>query len=269
MQEDLALEFEFQKHNFLCHVCKEPYKNAYIYPLTKEIRCKNCWKDSENSKYWSHDPINDKMEQIKLLNNLKYGLVDEKDLDVQNEIALSAVLRECWEEVIDNFKRNAERRCSWVTWKNMSKYILVEACERPNCPESIIEYLITDAGPNMFFTRPCINPHGIGAMTPIAIAAEKGNMNALRVFIRSKRYACFGQHWSAVCAFNSNQGEAFDFLLDTYVDKSEDIRSTLQNDFPISRMIEDGIQKNLDQSLRVIKKYFSDTYSKLEAIEPW
>lgn len=150
----------------------------------------------------------------------------------------------------------------------------MEACEHTNCPENVFEYLITDAGPNMFTTRPCINSRGIGAMTAICVAAEKGNINAIRVFLRTHHFRCNGYHWPAVCAFRNNCGEIFDLLIQAYYSRDIqenpkfDLEYNFTSDFAVYRMIDVAVEENLDQSLRVIKKY-APGRSGLEGIEPW
>lgn len=182
-------------------------------------------------------------------------------LDLQNDFALTAIIESKWDDALENLERNRAIRTSWTKWKGISQYILVEACERPECPASIIEYLITDGGPNMFTTRPCKNPGGIGAMTPICIAAEKGNITAIDVFLRANKYACNGYSWPATCAFHGNNGYIFDLLItENYKkqkndDENFDFTYNFMWDFAVDRMILIAIEKNLDQSLSVIKKY--------------
>jgi hypothetical protein len=232
-----------------------------IIPKTKEIRCRKCWglKDGDFcTEYWHHTPINEEMDQLSLQHEAATNSqFDENDLDWQNELAYQAVKRGHWKSAQDNFERNADRRDCWSKWKNMSQFILCEACENPECPEHIIEYLVTKGGPNRFHGgRPCINSGGIGAMTCPAVAAEKGNITALRVFVRENTYNDF--HWPAVCAFRANQPETFEFLWDTYVSQGPDLQSTLRHDFAVYRMIETAKEENLDKSLTVIQKFFPD-----------
>lgn len=181
-------------------------------------------------------------------------------LDSQNDLALKAIIGSKWDDALENFKRNRAIRTSWTKWKGSSQYILVEACERPECPASIIEYLIKDGGPNMFTTRPCKNPGGIGAMTPICIAAEKGNVTAINVFLQTNMYKCNGYNWPAVCAFYANNGYIFDLLITEIYrerknDDSFDFTYHFMWDFAVTRMIMIANEKHLYQSLCVLKKY--------------
>jgi hypothetical protein len=103
-------------------------------------------------------------------------------------LAYEAIIDGNWEKALANFERNRNQRDCYSKWKGSSAYIMVEACERPGCPREVYEYLMTSGGPNMFRTRRCVNPGGIGAMTPICVSAEKGNIIAIRVFLETKYY---------------------------------------------------------------------------------
>lgn len=283
----------YRAEGYICKSCDKPYTWPYIYPSSQEIRCKQCWPDPTHSKYWYHAPIHDKMQQMELVFSYLHNAVadGEENLDIQNELALEAIHDGNWKDALDNFERNKHRRDNYQLWKNMSQYILVDACENPECPKEIIDYLVTKSGPRIFNTRPCINPGGIGAMTSLCVAAEKGNVSAIKVFIETAALACMGYHWPAVCAFSNNKGECFDLLIAEYLrrDYNYKVLETSKNqtdypprtfehdarvfssDFAVSRMIETAVEENLDQSLRVIKKYqpdreHSDFFNK---VLPW
>jgi hypothetical protein len=85
-----------------------------------------------------------------------------------------------------------------------------------------------------------------------------------------------GYHWPAICAFRKNHAEIFDLLIRGYYAKRVETEENFNIeyhfgwDFAVPRMIETAIQENLDQSLRVIKKYLPNRQDVLtDNIEPW
>jgi hypothetical protein len=93
--------------------------------------------------------------------------------DWENEVTLSHVINGDWERVRADLKSNPLR-----TWNNMSKYILVEACEHSDCPRDVIIALL-DSGVNPNVPRPCLNPCSPFAHNVCFVAAEKECLEAL------------------------------------------------------------------------------------------
>ena len=191
------------QHNFICAKCTMPYNKPHILPSSGKIFCYKCWPKSvrkSSTTLWFHTPIADCMEQLKVQ-------LEQSGENWQNEQTFQMVKTGDWKAVLNDLNAKPKR-----TWENVTKHILVEACEHANCPRDVIIALL-ESGINHFTPRPCINPCGIGAMNVCAVAAQTGCMEALYVFVERGIYWSFGCPLFPVSlAAEHGQADVLDYL---------------------------------------------------------
>lgn len=217
----MNLDDVYREQNFICVECNKPYQYPMIDSQSGKIACKTCWGSDDLNvnlcrSLWYHRPIADRMEQIRIrldhhnqaheFSSTQKTLKPEHRLDCENEQTLQHVKNGDWEKVMEDMRKTPIR-----IWNNMSRYILVEACEHSDCPREVIIALL-DSGIGYFNTRPCINDGGIGAMNVCAVAAEKGTLEALYVFVERKIYWCFSPLFPISIAAEHGQADVLDFL---------------------------------------------------------
>ncbi len=251
----MSLENCYRKEGLICIHCDKPYVNPLTYPPQKITTCANCWKSfSPNEKnLWGNTTIADRIRQIELCWNHENGYINDDDQDWQNELILREVKSANWNKVREKLENIGKRK-----WNNMSAHILVEACEHSNVPKDIIELLL-DSGVNQYVTRPCLNPGGIGAMTPVAVAAEKGTIGALRVFNERNMYGITYLDWAASCAVMCGQAEALDIIWSqsrSYNNGYGEVTEKLCNRAQTGRIIEHAKENGYVGIVHVVQKYF-------------
>lgn len=256
-----SLEDIYRMKGFICAKCNKPYINPQTCPTFKPrtTACAQCWKSFApyERNLWGDSTISDQMEQIELCWKRYQGSIKNDDPDWQNELTLRAVKSANWNEVRYRLEDSNKR-----TWKNMSEYILVEACEHSDVPKDIIEKLL-DSGIRIYNTRPCLNPGGLGAMTPVAVAAEKGAIGALEVFNERDLFGVCELDWAASCAVRFGQDKALDIIWSQNVSYNAGhdriVTEKLYERASPGRIINDAKENGHENIINVVKKYFPNS----------
>lgn len=205
-----SLEELYREDGLVCPICDKPYVKPERLPSANQTRCKTCWPNTVRTiELWADLPIIYRMEQIELRWKNASGLISDDDPDYQDDIILKSVIQEAWDVVRSKLEERNTLRPQ-ARWNGMSRFILVEACSNPNTPPDIIRTLF-HSGVDRFETKACINPFGIGTMTPIMCAAECNNLEAVKV-IAEEGYATSSSVGPMSIAAQKGHVEILDYL---------------------------------------------------------